>query len=265
MQDLKTIIENGKSSIDMVSTVKLLISCTDLTSLKATDNKESIDALCTKAINTSNAEKDIPAVAAVCVYPKFVTQVKENLQGTDIQLASVAGSFPNGQSPLDIRVAEVIKAVEDGADEIDMVISRGEMLAGNTSYISEEVAAIKKACGEAHLKVILETGELMEEALIREASQLSMEAGADFIKTSTGKVSPAATIEAFYYMIDEIRKYHEKTGRMVGIKPAGGISNTETAIEYFLVLKEVLGEKWLNNKMFRIGASSLLDDLLSHL
>lgn len=239
-----------------------ILSIVDLTTLEGTDNEARISAICDKAKRLQSIADDIPGVAAVCFYPPFVRQARQELEGTGIHVASVAGAFPSGQSSLAVKVEEVKFAVGEGADEIDTVISRGRMLAGDYSFVSDEVAAIKEACGEAHLKVILETGELQSVELIRKASEIAIEAGADFIKTSTGKVQPAATPEAFYIMADTIREYHARTGNKVGIKPAGGISTPEQALIYRNILLELLGNEWLNKKLFRIGASRLTDALV---
>ena len=188
---------------------------------------------------------------------------KENLKDSNILVASVAGAFPAGQSPISIKVAEVKYAIEQGADEIDMVISRGKLIEGNYKVVFDEITAIKKACNNTHLKVILETGELQTIKNIRKASELAINAGADFIKTSTGKINPAATETAFIIMLDTIQEYYDKTGIMVGIKPAGGIRESVQAIRYYCLVKEILGEKWLNSNYFRIGASSLANNILN--
>jgi deoxyribose-phosphate aldolase len=204
-------------------------------------------------------------VAAVCVYPVFAELVSQQLLGTGIKTACVAGSFPSGQSPLGLRVEEVAYAVQFGADEIDMVISRGKLIEGNEDFILQEVEAIKTACGEAHLKVILETGELKTLGLVRKASELAIQGGADFIKTSTGKIQPAATPEAFMVMLDTIKEYHEATGIKIGIKPAGGISTSEEALIFYTLVLKILGEEWLNSHLFRIGASRLTTDILNEI
>lgn len=250
---------------DKTSYLRNILSFIDLTTLEGTDNTMVINRLCQKARALKSDDGDIPGVAAVCVYPIFIKQAKENLDGRDIQIASVAGAFPSGQSPLEVRLKEVDYAVKVGADEIDMVISRGRLLEGDEKYIYNEVKSTKEVCGEKHLKVILETGELQTKELITRASQIAIDAGADFIKTSTGKIKPAATLEAVYYMCNVIKKHHEKTGKKIGIKPAGGISDTITALKYYFMVEETLGEEWLNNELFRIGASRLADKVFEAL
>lgn len=236
---------------------RFILGVIDLTTLEGSDNKQKINELCQTAINFKDDTRHIPSTAAVCVYPPFVAQAKQLLKGTDIHVASVAGAFPAGQSPIEIKVAEVEYAANAGADEIDMVISRGKFLEGNYQEVFDEIVAIKKACGNAHLKVILETGELKTANNIYAASMMAMEAGADFIKTSTGKIAVNATPESFLVMLDAISDYYKQTGKMVGMKPAGGISDAETSLLYIKILENVLGEKWLNKQYFRIGASRL--------
>ena len=207
----------------------------------------------------------LPKVAAVCVYPTYLALARKELNGSGICVASVATAFPSGQSSLKTKLSDTLFAVEEGADEIDMVISRGEFLAGNYTFVYDEIAAIKEACGDSHLKVILETGELDTLDNVRKASELAMHAGADFIKTSTGKIQPAATLPVTYVMLDAIKDFYLKTGRMIGMKPAGGISNSKIALQYLVMLNEVLGEKWMNKNYFRFGASSLANDILMQL
>jgi deoxyribose-phosphate aldolase len=242
-----------------------VLSLLDLTTLNATDNADVVSKLCNKATSFAKLHSDCPNVAAVCVYPPFVNQAKKLLANSGVQVASVAGAFPSGQSPIEIKVAEVAYCVAQGADEIDMVISRGTFLEGNFDEVSREIAAIKQACKNAHLKVILETGELHTIANIRRASELAIIAGADFIKTSTGKVNPSATPEAMLVMCDTIKAYYDATGKKIGIKPAGGIADTKTALTYYAIVASVLGNDWLNPTLFRIGASRLADDLVAHL
>ena len=236
---------------------RFILGIIDLTTLEGSDNTQKINNLCQTAIDFKDEKRLIPSTAAVCVYPPFVTQAKALLKDTDIHVASVAGAFPAGQSPIEIKVAEVRYAAEAGADEIDMVISRGKFLEGNYQEVFDEIVAIKKACGKAHLKVILETGELKTADNIYAASMMAMEAGADFIKTSTGKIAVNATPESFLVMLDAIKDYFQATGKMVGMKPAGGISDAETSLLYIKILENVLAEKWLNKQYFRIGASRL--------
>lgn len=240
--------------------LKKILSLLDLTTLEGTDYYPRIESLCDKAL--SFAEQQLPLPAAVCVYPPFVKTARKRLEGSGIHIASVAGAFPSGQSPLALRVEEVKWAVGEGADEIDMVISRGAFLAGNHTLLTDEVAAIKQACGPAHLKVILETGELLTPENIRIASDLAIEAGADFIKTSTGKIQPAATPEAMRVMLGAIADHYRKTSIKIGIKPAGGISTVDQAMVYCNLVDEVLGTNWINPTLFRIGASRLADALI---
>lgn len=241
--------------------LKKLLSCIDHTSLEAIDNEDRINILCNYALKTWDL---VPGhgVAAVCVFPPFVGICKKILAGTPIKIASVAGAFPSGQSPLTIRLEEAKFALDHGADEIDMVISRGEFLSGNEDHVFGEVAAFKELCGNKHLKVILETGELKTSENILTAAKIAIEAGADFIKTSTGKITPGATPEAFTTMCMSIREHHIKTGHKIGIKPAGGVSGIENAAIYYEILAQILGEGWLNKDYFRIGTSRLTDKLI---
>lgn len=236
--------------------MQLIFSCIDLTTLEATDNTNRIEAFCEKAL--AYRESNV-SVAALCIYSPFLKQAKTLIKDSGIQLATVACAFPTGQMSLDLKLKEVEFAVAQGADEVDMVISRGTFLQGDYDTIFEEIKAVKNVCGKAHLKVILETGELETVHNIRKASEIALLAGADFLKTSTGKVSPAATPFAATIMLDTIAEFHEKTGKKVGFKPAGGIADPETAYVYYALVKDILGEDWLNNKRFRIGASRLAD------
>ncbi len=245
--------------------LKLALSMIDLTTLEGKDTPGKVKQLCYKAVHLHDRLENLPKVAAVCVYPTYVGLAKRELEGSGIFVASVATAFPSGQSSLKTKLSDTHFAVEEGADEIDMVISRGEFLAGNYEYVYDEIAAIKEACAKAHLKVILETGELDTLDNVRKASELAMHAGADFIKTSTGKIQPAATLPVTYVMLDAIRDFYLKTGRMIGMKPAGGISNSKIALQYLVMLNEVLGEKWMNKNYFRFGASSLANDILMQL
>jgi deoxyribose-phosphate aldolase len=238
-----------------VEDYKLILSCLDLTTLEGSDNNEKILSVCKKATDFS------PNVAAVCFYPPFVRLAKSELKNTGVKVASVAGGFPSGQTSLKIKLDEVKWALEEGADEIDMVISRGKFLEGEYNVVFDEIAAIKVACGSAHLKVILETGELKTIANIRNASEIALNAGGDFIKTSTGKISPAATPEAFVVMLDTILEFYKKTGLKRGIKPAGGISESAQAIIYLNLLRATLGNEWTKKELFRIGASRLADNV----
>lgn len=250
---------SSKAFTSKPEAMRFALSILDLTTLEGSDTTTKIEALCRKA--SGYEAMGLPNVAAVCVYPVFARQVKGLLSGTGIKTACVAGAFPAGQSPLHVKIAEVKYAVDEGADEIDMVISRGKFLENEYLEVFEEVNAIKEACGNAHLKVILETGELTDPQKIYDASILAMKAGGDFIKTSTGKISPAATPEAAYVMLNAIKDYHESTGKFIGFKPAGGVSTPEQAMVYLGLVEHILGPEWLNPTLFRIGASRLADGL----
>lgn len=246
------------NSMSEADAYRFILSCIDLTTLEGSDNTIKINELCSTAKSFKDETRGISSTAAVCVYPPFVAQAKQLLVGTDIKVASVAGAFPAGQSPIEIKVAEVRYAVQAGADEIDMVISRGKFLEGHLQEVADEIKAIKNACGSSVLlKVILETGELKTPDNIYDASMLAMRSGADFIKTSTGKIAVNATPEAFMVMMDAIADFYKETDKMVSIKAAGGISDAETAMLYVKMLEQVLGEKWLDKAHFRIGASRL--------
>ena len=245
-----------------VLAIKMAASMIDLTTLEGKDSDGKVYAMCQKAIRPLEGDSGFPHVAAVCVYPNLIKTAKAALAGSGVNVASVATSFPSGQSPMKLKVEEVKKVVQFGADEVDMVISRGEFLEGNYQYTYDEVKAIKEACGEAHLKVILETGELETFDNVRKASIIAMLAGADFIKTSTGKVQPAATLPVTLVMLEAIRDFYNETGKIIGMKPAGGIRTTKDAISYLCLVKETLGERWLTPDLFRLGASTLLNDLL---
>src|SRR5450759_2952141 len=240
----------------------LTIRMIDLTTLEGKDTPGKVRALCAKGMRPQPGDPSIPHVAAICIYPTFVAEAKEALRGSGVLVASVATAFPSGQTFLDIKLAEVRAAVEAGADEVDMVIDRGAFLAGDYGTVFEEIVAIREACGEAHLKVILETGELGTFDNVRRASVLAMAAGADFIKTSTGKVTPAATLPVTLVMLEAIRDFERQTGRVVGMKAAGGIRTAKEAIQYLVVLYETLGPRWMTPERFRFGASSLLNDVL---
>ncbi len=246
---------------ELLSMYKNILGLIDLTTLSGDDTREKVRNLCLQAIDFENKNLGTPKTAAVCVYPVFAGVVSETLKGTGIQTACVAGAFPSGQSPLNARLLEVSYAVENGADEIDMVISRGRLLEGDTGFVLEEVKAHKEACAGKHLKVILETGELKSPELIRKACELALEGGANFLKTSTGKVMPAATHEAVLIMLDTISEFYKSEGKMIGIKPAGGIATPGEALNYYLLVQAVLGDQWLNKKLFRIGASRLAGNL----
>ncbi len=242
--------------------IKLAVSMIDLTTLEGKDSDGKVRALCQKGMHPIEGSTEIPHVAAICVYPNMIKTAKAALSGSGVKVASVATGFPSGQVPMKLKIDEVKKVVSMGADEVDMVISRGQFLEGNYGYTYDEVKAIKEACGEAHLKVILETGELETFDNVRKASIISMLAGADFIKTSTGKVQPAATLPVTLVMLEAIRDFYNETGKIIGMKPAGGIKTTKDAIAYLCLVNETLGEMWLTPELFRMGASSLLNDLL---
>ena len=242
--------------------LRMILSMIDLTTLEGQDTPGKVRQLCQKAIHLHDATPGLPHVAAVCVYPTMVGVAKEALAGRDSKGATVATAFPNGMSKLSGKLDDTRMAVDAGADEIDMVISRGAFLAGDYRYVYDEIGAVKEACGAAHLKVILETGELGTLDRVRRASVLAMHAGADFIKTSTGKVQPAATMQVTLVMLQAIRDYFAETGRMVGMKPAGGISTAKLAIHYLVMLRETLGNAWMTPEWFRFGASSLANDVL---
>lgn len=243
-------------------TYKTILSCLDLTTLSAIDTVEKVQGMVNKVNQFQANFPDYPNVGAICVYPALVATVRENLQVNGVDIASVAGGFPASQTFIEIKVAETSLAVMDGADEIDMVLGVGEFLSGNLEKCFEDISEIKATCGNAKLKVILETGALKTAENIYNASIIAMEAGADFIKTSTGKEIDAASPEAAYVMTKAISEFTAKSGRKIGFKPAGGISTTEEALKYYAIVKENLGEEWLNNKLFRIGASRLANNLL---
>ena len=243
--------------------LKMALNMIDLTTLEGMDTKNKVVQMCYKAQHLHDEIRDLPSVAAVCVYPNFVKTAKDSLSGSDIKVASVATAFPSGNSSAKVKILDTKMAISNGADEVDMVISRGKFHMGEYNYVFDEIASIKEACeNKARLKVILETGELGNLDNIRLASDIAISAGADFIKTSTGKIKPAATLSVTLVMLEAIKDYYYKTGRMIGMKPAGGISNAKLALQYLLLVKETLGIKWLNNNWFRFGASSLANDLL---
>jgi deoxyribose-phosphate aldolase len=245
--------------------LKLALSMIDLTTLSGTDTADKVKQLCHKALHIADDISGVSSVAAVCVYPNFVEVAVKALENSEIKVASVAGGFPSGQTSLEIKVAETKYAIDQGADEIDMVISRGKFLEGEYNWVHDEIASLKESCGSLHLKVILETGELETLDNVRIASEIAIAAGADFIKTSTGKVSPAATLESTYVMLQAISDHHKRTGKMIGMKPAGGIATAEVALQYLAMVNDVLGEKWLMSQYFRFGASRLADDIVSQL
>src|SRR6202162_3693857 len=245
--------------------IRLAISMIDLTTLEGKDSEGKVRQMCQKAVRPLPGDPSVPHVAAVCVYPNFVSIAKDALAGSGVKVASVATGFPAGQVPLPVKMEDTRRAVAMGADEIDMVIDRGAFLSGDYDRVAEEIVAVKDACGEAHLKVILETGELETYDNVRRASQLTMGAGADFIKTSTGKIQPASTPGVVLVMLEAIRDHYKETGRRVGMKPAGGIKTSKQALHLLVLVKETLGDAWLTPDLFRIGASTVANDLLMQL
>jgi deoxyribose-phosphate aldolase len=242
--------------------LRLALSMIDLTTLEGKDTPSKVRQLCFKAQHLHGINPDLPTVAAVCVYPTMVGVAKKALENSTIKVAAVSTAFPSGQAPFEVKKLDTLYALEHGADEIDMVISRGHFLAGEYNYVFDEIAAIKALCGSARLKVIFETGELDSLDQVRRISDLAIAAGANFIKTSTGKIQPAATFPVVLTMLGAIKDHFDKTGQMIGMKPAGGISSAKIALQHLLLVKEVLGEAWLTNEWYRFGASSLANDLL---
>jgi len=264
---LKKIIKFDKD-FDL-NILRKIISFIDLTSLEGNDTREKIKILCYKSISPLPEQKSIPSCAAVCVYPVFISFAKDFLKNSDVKLATVGTAFPSGQYQQSVKLFDVEESLKDGADEIDMVISRGEFLSGNYEYVYDEINKVKNICTRysnkqknIKLKVILEVGELESLENIWKASIISMYAGADFIKTSTGKIKVNATPEAAFVMVKAIKDYYNKNKKRIGFKPAGGIRTAEDALKYYYIVKKILGEKWLSKEYFRIGASSLLDNIL---
>ena len=245
-----------------IRALKLALSMIDLTTLEGKDSLGKVRQLCYKASHLHDQFSNLPQVAAVCMYPNMVEVAKKALKSSSIKIAAVATAFPSGMATLEAKLNEVKSVVDAGVDEVDMVMSRGRFLQGDYSYVFDEVAKVKNTCGQAHLKVILETGELVTLDNVRKASDLAMEAGADFIKTSTGKVKPAATPSVVLVMLEAIRDFYKRTGKIVGMKPAGGISTAKLAIQYLVMVRETLGQEWLTPDRFRFGASSLANDIL---
>ena len=245
--------------------LKKVFGLLDLTTLSERDNTENVSRMCQKVNQLGDSFADMPNVAAICVFPELVGVVKEKLENPLVSIASVGGGFPASQTFTNIKVMEIEQAIEQGAEEIDIVMNVGKFLMEDLEYVDYEISVIKQRVGPVHLKVILETGSLQDLSLIRKASLLAIGAGADFIKTSTGKISPGATPEAMVVMCCAIRDYYNRTGRRIGIKPAGGISDPETALLYYQIVQEILGEEWLNSERFRIGASRLANRILAHI
>ena len=249
-------IENRNPELN-VDTLKLIMGLLDLTTLEGSDTEKKVRQLCDKAMQYS--------VAAVCVYPNMVRVAKDVLKNSQVKAASVAGGFPGGMTSTKIKVEETRWAISEGADEIDMVISRSKFLEGEYNFVFDEIAEIKSACGNTLLKVILETGELETLDNVRKASDMAIRAGADFIKTSTGKIQPGATLPAALVMLEAIKGHYQATGKKIGIKPSGGIKTAEQALQYFILVRETLGSDWVTPQLFRFGASSLLDDLATRI
>lgn len=262
---VKEILSKNMEEAKNKDVYKLLFNCIDLTSLNTTDTTEHIAKFTQRVNDFENEHPELPNVAAICVYPNMAAVVSSNLEVSNVNIAAVSAGFPSSQTFTEVKVAETALTVADGANEIDIVINVGNMIAGEYEEMCEEISEIKAACREAHLKVILETGALKSASMIKKASLLSIFAGADFIKTSTGKMEPAATLEAAYVMCQAIKEFYEKEGKMIGFKPAGGIVTTEDALGYYCIVKEILGEEWLNNEMFRLGASRLANNLLTEI
>jgi len=246
-----------------IENLKKVFSYIDLTTLSTTDTQARGKMFADNVTNFKKHFPDMPNVAAICVYPSLVKTVRENLKAEGVNLASVVGGFPSSQTFIDVKTVETSFVFKEGATEADMVISVGEMLDGNYEQVYDEIVQIKDACGNGHLKVILETGALENLTNVKIASILSMEAGGDFVKTSTGKMEPAATLEAIYVMAEAVKEFYKKTGKKIGLKPAGGISDSKTALQYINVIKTVLGDDWLTPELFRIGASSLANKVLN--
>ncbi len=257
----KRSIKNESKREALLTTIRMM----DLTTLDAKDTPGKVQQLCAKAMHLHHGIPGLPQVAAVCVYPTMVRVAKQCLGDSGVKVAAVATAFPSGMSTRKVKLEETRFAVAEGADEIDMVISRGRFLAGEYNFVFDEIAAVKEACGAAHLKVILETGELSTLDQVRKASDLAMYAGADFIKTSTGKVQPAATLPVTLVMLEAIRDFYYREGKMIGMKPAGGISTSKIAIQYLVMLGETLGAAWMSPDYFRFGASALANDVLMQL
>mgnify|MGYP003294031067 CR=1 FL=1 len=264
-EKVKKLIEEKVEANDTIEVKKFLFNCIDLTTLKCTDSDESVMKFTEKVNEFDDKHPDLKNVAAICVYPNFAKIVNDTLQVENVGIACVSGGFPSSQTFQEVKVAETAMAIHDGATEIDIVLSVGKFLSGDYESVCDEIEELKSVCGERHLKVILETGALKTAENIKKASILSIYSGADFIKTSTGKESPAATPEAAYVMCQTIKEYHQKTGRKIGFKPAGGINTVHDALVYYTIVKEVLGQEWLNNELFRLGTSRLANLCLSEI
>lgn len=264
-EKVKKLIEEKVEENDTIEVKKFLFNCIDLTTLKCTDSDESVMKFTEKVNEFDDKHPDLKNVAAICVYPNFAKIVSDTLQVENVGIACVSGGFPSSQTFQEIKIAETAMAVHEGATEIDIVLSVGKFLSGDYESVCDEIEELKSVCGERHLKVILETGALKTADNIKKASILSIFSGADFIKTSTGKESPAATPEAAYVMCQTIKEYYQKTGRKIGFKPAGGINTVHDALVYYTIVKEILGEEWLTNELFRLGTSRLANLCLSEI
>ena len=264
-QRVQALIDEKVESNDTIEVKKFLFNCIDLTTLKCTDSDESVMKFTEKVNEFDDKHPDLKNVAAICVYPNFAKIVSDTLQVENVGIACVSGGFPSSQTFQEIKIAETAMAVHEGATEIDIVLSVGKFLSGDYESVCDEIEELKSVCGERHLKVILETGALKTADNIKKASILSIFSGADFIKTSTGKESPAATPEAAYVMCQTIKEYYQKTGRKIGFKPAGGINSVHDALVYYTIVKEILGEEWLTNELFRLGTSRLANLCLSEI
>jgi len=265
-KEVEQLLEKIRSNLPSKSDKELLkriFSLIDLTTLSERDNIENVSQMCEKVNLLGESYPSMPVIAAICVYPEMVSVVKEKLENPLVSIASVGGGFPSSQTYTNIKIMEIEQAIEQGAEEIDIVLPVGKFLMEDLEYVEYEIQIIKQRMGQVHLKVILETGSLQDYSMIRKASLLAIGAGANFIKTSTGKVSPGATPEAMVVMCAAIKDYYNKTGKKIGIKPAGGISDSETAILYYAIVSEILGEDWLNRERFRIGASRLANCLMA--
>lgn len=261
--EVKRIIDENLQKYSKEEVYKFLFNCIDLTTLKATDSPRSVADFTEKVNSFETEHPEMPNVAAICVYPNFAQVVRAVLEVSEVDIACVSGGFPSSQTFPEVKVAETALAVDGGADEIDIVLNVGNFLDGDYQEVCDEIAELKDACRDARLKVILETGALKTAENIRNASVLAIYSGADFIKTSTGKEYPGASLEAAYVMLQVIKEYHEATGKMIGFKPAGGVRTPEEAVSYYCLVKEILGDKWLDNEYFRIGASGLANNLLT--
>ena len=262
-REVATLIANHREENNTIAVKKFLLNSVELTTLKTDDSEDSVMRFVEKVNKFDDVYPELGHVATVCVYPCFASICHDTLENEEVEIACVSACFPSSQSFIEVKIAETALAIKDGATEIDIVQSVGRFLAGDYETVADEIAELKEVCGDKKLKVILETGCLKTASNIKKASILAMYAGADYIKTSTGKLEPAATPEAAYVMCQAIKEYYEETGIQIGFKPAGGMKTVEDALTYYTIVKEVLGEQWLNNTMLRLGTSSLANKLLS--